>query len=205
MRSFVKKSIQMKMAFMLVAIITVVLAFYGVYQYADIQSARTKELNDLADFTIRRLAENLTIPLWEVDDQWVEETILTEMSDRRIHAISVTGEGDLVKSLKRERENKIAPYNQMPDDDLITRHLEVIKDGEAIGAVEVFITKRYMIAALNREIVKILLTVLALNIIFLTAFSMMLRNIIILPVQRILNIANAITGGDFSRRIEIKK
>ena len=189
---------------MLIAIITVVLTLYGGYQYMDIRSSRTKELNDLADFTIRRLAENLVIPLWEVDEQWVRETIVTEMSDKQIHAISVTGEGNLVEALKRDKHNKPVPFSGKLQDGFITRHRSVLKDNETIGSVKIFVTQQFMIDALNREVLKILLTVLILNFIFLVSFSLMLRKIIISPLNRILTIANAITGGDFSRRIDIR-
>ena len=178
--------------------------FLGSTSTLDIRNSRTRELNELADFTIRRLAENLVIPLWEVDEQWVEDIIVTEMSDKRIYAISVTGEGNLSEALKRDKAGGMEALTEALGDGFISRRRGVLKDNESIGSVELFVTQRYMVEALNREIVKIMLTVLVLNLILLVAFSITLRRTITYPVHRILNIANAIAGGDFSRRIDIR-
>ena len=128
MRHLSKRGIQTKMAFMLIGVITIVLILYGVYQYLDIRSSRTQALNDLADFTIARLAANLVIPLWEVDERWVRETIVTEMADKQVYAINVRGEGDLLEALRRGEENKLVALEDPVPEGFITRHLAVLKD-----------------------------------------------------------------------------
>ena len=204
MNYFDKNSIQPKMAFLLIAVITAVLLFYGVYQYLDIRSSRTKALNDLAHFTIERLAANLVIPLWEVDESWVRETIVTEMADKEIYAIKVTGEGNLFEALGRDEANMIVAMEDLTPKGFITDRREVLKDKEKIGSVEIFVSQKFMVQELNREILKILLTVLILNFVLVLLFSLTLRKIIIFPVSRILQTANAIAGGDFNQRIAIQ-
>jgi len=204
MRYFGKNSIQTKMAFLLIALITVVMILYGIYQYLDIRSSRTKALNDLAHFTIERLSANLVIPLWEVDEKWVRETIVTEMADKEIYAIRVAGEGNLLEGFRRGGANMLVAMEDSTPKGFITQHREVLKDKEKIGSVEIFVSRQYMVQELNREIVKILLTVLALNLVLVLFFTLTLRRIIIFPVKRILETANAIAEGDFNRRIEIR-
>ncbi len=199
-----KNSIQMQMAIILLGIITIVLSIFGLYQYNDFKTRSTRELHDLATFTIGRLANNLVIPLWEVDGQWVREHLIAEMADKRIAAISVHGAGDLSEALSRDTNWQVIDHLSPPDDGFVSRKEDIVKADEILGTVRLSVSSRFMREALNREISKIALTVLALNLAFMVIFSLILRRIIIDPVSRMLGIANAIAEGDFNQRIHIK-
>jgi hypothetical protein len=62
-----KNSIQKKIGFSLVAIITGVLVLFGIYRYFVIKSESLKEIHELATMSTERLAEHLIIPLWDVN------------------------------------------------------------------------------------------------------------------------------------------
>ena len=91
-----KNSIQKKIGFSLVAIITGILMLFGIYRYFAIKSDSMEEIHALATMSIERLAEHLIIPLWDVNRDLVEKTILAYMVDKRIYAIVVKDEtGDM--------------------------------------------------------------------------------------------------------------
>jgi hypothetical protein len=68
-------SIKTKIGLALVVVVTGILTLFGIYEYIDTRAALTKELNDLGDITVSRLADNLILPLWEVDSSWVSKIV----------------------------------------------------------------------------------------------------------------------------------
>ena len=199
-----KKSVQSKLAIFLVTVVTLVLTLYGLYQYNDIKYNLTRTLEEVTANATHRLAENLVIPLWEVDEDWVREIILTEMADKRIQIVRVIGEGNLVQAFQRDENWTPVPMNKTVGEGLFASYRVIRKGTEAIGSVELYSTPRFMFAALQREMIKIILTVYVLNILILLTLSLILGKVVTDPLARILNIANAVAGGDFDRYIDIK-
>ncbi len=79
---FRKTGIEIKIAIILIAITTFILTGFGTYQYFEIRSSLTAELSDLAELTKNRLAENLTMSIWQFNEWQIEQTILSEIREK---------------------------------------------------------------------------------------------------------------------------
>lgn len=86
-----RDSIQIKISVMLIVLTTLMLSGFGIYQYLALRSRKITELTTLAEVVKARLAENLTVPLWDYDNEQVNKVILSEMRERCLYAILVRG------------------------------------------------------------------------------------------------------------------
>ncbi len=207
------KSIRKKIGFNLVLIITCILAMFGVYRYFVIRSESLRELHDLANMTIERLAEHLVIPMWDIDADLVEKTILAYMMDKRIYAIIVKDEDEVFfQGRKRDQHWKIVETEREVSGDFLTRSKEIVSAGdefgrvneETLGRVEIYITPKFVTAELSQEILKTMITMLILDIAaFILAWFVTLD--ITRPVAKIVKIADAVANGDFSQDIDLRQ
>ncbi|MEZ4528332.1 MAG: methyl-accepting chemotaxis protein [Desulfobacterales bacterium] len=202
-----KKSIQFKIGVSFILVITLVLAAFGIYQYRDTRSEYEGELSSLAEHTVGILAENLVIPVWDMHDVMIGETIRTQMRDPRIYAVSVTDEMDRkIKEIVRDSASGglTEPEKDMPvPDGCISHSQEIIRDGKKIGTITLWITKKLMTERLRHEIVKISVTVMVLYLSILCLMSFVTFTVI-RPVIKVVKTANALALGDFAQEIEIR-
>jgi len=89
--------------------------------------------------------------------------------------------------------------------DFVVRKRDVLHKGNPIGSVKLYITKKFMRSELKRETIKLFLTVLILSVSLLFFLSLMLRKIVIRPINSMLEVADAIAKGDFSQDIKIRQ
>ncbi len=212
-RTLYKNSIQKKIGYSLVAIITCILALFGLYRYFAIQSEAMREIRDLATITIERLAEHLVIPMWDIDKEQVEKTILAYMMDKRIYAIIVKDEeGNAFLGRKRDSNWQITETQTVHAENLLTRSTEIFSSGEEfgrinsekLGTVDVYITQKFVTTELQSEVIKTVLTTIIMDIAALTLIWFVTLSII-RPVGTIVQIADDIANGDFSQDIDIRQ
>jgi len=202
-KKYWKNSIQRKIGFSFVAIITGILMLFGVYRYFVIKSESMKEIHELATMSIERLAEHLILPLWDVNRDLIEKTIFAYMMDKRIYAIVVKDEiGHIFEGKKRDSDWQIIETDSDILGDFITRKKDVVSRDEKLGRVEIYITQKFMTAELLREVMKTMFTIIIMDIAALTLVWFVTLSIT-RPVAKIVEIANAITDGDFSHQIDI--
>lgn len=201
-----KNSIQKKIGFSLVAIITGVLVLFGIYRYFVIKSESLKEIHELATMSTERLAEHLIIPLWDVNRDLIEKTILAYMMDKRIYAIVVKNEADTLFAGKNRNDDwqKIVDTHHEIIGNFITRRKAIMNGNEQLGHVEMYITKKFLSDELRQEITKTILTIIIMDLAALILVWFVTLSIT-RPVSKIVDIANAIADGDFSHKIEIRQ
>lgn len=198
-----KNSIQKKIGFSLVAIITGILILFGIYRYFVIKSESMGEIHELANMSIERLAEHLIIPLWDVNRDLIEKTILAYMMDKRIYAIEVKNEVDMLFAGKyRDEEWRIVDSTGDLSGNLLKRSKVIMNGNEKLGRVEIYITPQFMADELRQEVMKTMLTIVIMDLAALSLVWFVTLSIT-RPVAKIVEIANAIGDGDFSHEIDI--
>ena len=197
-------SIQTKIGVSLIAIITSLLIVFGMYQYFTIQTDLTQELNDLAATSVARLAEQLNKPIWDMDLAQVEKILLSYLGDKRVFAILVMDEqGKPLTGKKRNEQWQIIKAEEAIAGNFIKARQEIVQNEKNIGAAEISLTPKFMVAKLRQEMSKIFLTTVVLDIALLLFLTITLRKMLIQPLNRILKTANAIAVGDFSQEAAI--
>jgi signal transduction histidine kinase/CheY-like chemotaxis protein len=200
-----KSSIKTKIGITHILIIAGILTLFGIYQHLGKRFTITRELNEMAGMTIIRLADQLMLPLWEVDTKWVNKIIASEMMDKRVYAIYVSGEGGIAEGKKRDASWQLADARYDISGDFIIRSRKIIWKNKTIGSVKLYITKRFMIEELRQEAVKMLLTIILLVVTLFAFLSFMLHKSIVKPINNILGFAHAIAEGNFSWNLKIKQ
>ena len=210
---FYQNSIQKKIGFSLVAIITCILTLFGIYRYFVIQSESMREIHDLVTITIERLAEHLVIPMWDIDKDLVEKTILAYMMDKRIYAIVVKDEEEkFFQGRKRDQNWQIVETESEITGNFLTKSKEIVSSGEEfgrvnnekLGSVEIYITQKFVTTDLYREVIKSFVTIVIMDIAALSLIWFVTLSIT-RPVAKIVKIADNIANGDFSQDIEIRQ
>ena len=102
---FKKNSIQTRLGLSFVAIITGILVIFGAYQFYEIQSGSITELHKFSETTSIKLAESLVYPIWNMDAEVIQKTIISAMLEKRIFAILVKEDDETLLEGKKRNED----------------------------------------------------------------------------------------------------
>jgi predicted Zn finger-like uncharacterized protein len=199
-------SMQVRISAILIVITTVILFGFVVYNYFGAKSKMDKELNDFAKVTSTRLSKNLVEPLWAVDEKQIEDSLNSEMMEKRIYAVIVIDrETDVVfLGKKRDSDWNVIKADGNIKGNFIKSRGKIARDKEAIGDVDVYITRKFMQDELNQSVIKISITVIVLNIAIFLAIYFLLRRAIISPIMKLTEVADRMSMGDLNVRVDIK-
>lgn len=166
----------------------------------------TQELNAISDRIISRLAENLFLPLWEVDSQWVNKIISTEMKDKQVYAIFVSGEGNILAGKMRDADwQPVDAVNDIETDEYIVRDADILRDDELIGNAKIYITREFMKAQFKDEAIRTAFITLAIVIFIIIFLVLMLNKIIIGPLAQLVNVVKAVSKGEYSHNVQFSQ
>lgn len=182
---------------------TLIMTGFAVFSYLETKSKMNNELSHLSEITIDRLAKNLVIPLWELDRNLAEKTLRSEMMEKRIYAIIVREiDGKTVFSGKKRDNNwGIADIDPETEGNLlknevhkfdIIKTVEVMKEDDILGVVDICFTSKFMLEELNRFIFRMALSLLIINAALLVTLYISIKQLLILPVHHIVNGLNHI-------------
>ena len=201
------QSIHIQLGFSLLAIITVMLSIFGVYQYEKTRSDSLRELHELDGVIQARLSEYLIFPLWNLNFELIERTLLAEMQEQRVYALivkEVSNEAILKGKIRNRQWEIIDVETAVPPDNLLVSHCDILNEGEKLGSVDIYLTTKFMHDRLRRDIEKSILTIITLDIALLFVLFVALRHLLISPITHILQMAKAIAAGDFRQDIQVR-
>lgn len=198
------RSIQTKIGAALIAIITAILGAFGGYQYLTTKTQLTIELQELAIISASRLAEQLTEPLWNYDPLQAEKILRSYMSDKRCYALLIFDPKEQVfKGVQRDAAWQVVDLQEAVTGKFVTASQEIGRDNKQLGRVAVYLTSRFMTERLTSELVKIGVTIIILDLALLACLILVLRRLIIRPINHLLASTTVIAQGDFRQEIQI--
>lgn len=200
-----QSSIKSKVIISLLLVIFALLAAFNAYEYRVHRTDFIWELEARGDQITARLAINLIVPLWEIDDDWVTKIIDSEMIDENVYAIVVRGEGQLLEGKKRDRHWHPVETSETIIGDFISHSKDVVRNQEIIGTVTIYMTKQFMENRLRQEAMYAILTTLLLGLFLILFLILRLNKIIIQPLQDVLATAKFIAKGDYKHDITIQQ
>ena len=192
-------SLRTRIIFSLLVIVIIGLAPYELFNYLQIEQRLTQELESQADRKILRLKDNLIIPLWELDEDWIAKMISIEMMDANTYAIQVSGDENLFVSRIRDDHWQWVPGDRraVTGDDIIERQQDIIHDEAKIGEVSLYLSKRSLKSELNNEAQATVLRALTLMLLIVLFLGGTLNQLVIKPLFKILKIVKGITAGHY--------
>jgi signal transduction histidine kinase len=200
------RSIKARIIITLVVIVVSILALFEIYGYRVERQLFTRELEEFAQRKISRLADNLSFPVWEIDDRWVDRIIDSEMTDQNVYALTVRGDGGLHAG--KVRDGQWRAVDTAAHDftgDLISLNRNVVYGNEKIGVVAIYLTRKFMEERLREKAVYGGVTAIGLTVFLVIFLVLFLNRVIIRPLRDILAGAKAVGEGDYSRDITIRR
>ena len=201
-------SVQAKIIFITILIITIILGAYAVYDINRSQALVDKDLNELAKVTAQKLESNLRIPLWNLDSDLVSDTVIAEMLTKDISAILVFDSNgyDLVSGRQRSSNWDVLEasrnYKPVKDSDDLRREALITYKNQTIGKVIVYVSKSFKKKELKSSMLALVLTLLLLDVTILLVLWVVMTNILRKPITLLSDAATQISRGDFNVNID---
>ncbi|MDH5552031.1 MAG: ATP-binding protein [Nitrosomonas sp.] len=200
------QTLKLRLIVLLTLVVVIFMATFEAFNHYKDKDEANYYLEELSDRTVLRLSENLVLPLWEVDSDWVRRIIHTEMRDHRIQAITIKGDGGLRISKARDSEGFIVKNSHHKTAlNQIYRKKEILHNQEPIGSVEIYVTRQFMLKSLTKELIDTVITTTLLIFLMIGFLILALNKIVIKPLLQLLESTQAVAGGDYTHQIKIKR
>ncbi|NDV25566.1 hybrid sensor histidine kinase/response regulator [Desulfovibrio sp. JC010] len=199
--------VQTRIGILIVVISLISFVVSGAYDYSSMRNNMLKELNQKADGLVERLSESLITPLWNVDQAAINRILLSEMNDKRIKAILVTEDnGNNVFAGKiRNEEWHIVSFKSWPIGKFVKRKAEISIMNQPIGAVEIFLSPKFIDDELYQSLLNSLLRTMMLVVLINLALFVTMRRILISPIAKLSQTARQISlDKNYSSRVQIE-
>ena len=205
MFKLITNNIKIKIILLLLITTTLIATLFSVYQYTQQRDSLEEKLEIIADRKIQRLSQNLVIPLWEIDDNWINKIVDTEMQDRELYAILIKGEGGLSFGKQRNEEWKtIETVNQI-EGAFVKRSSAILYNSDEIGDVTIYISNKFIEKEIKSDAINHFYSTILLVFFLIISLYILLNHFIFHPLKSILHTVEAITHGDYTRKIELNQ
>lgn len=185
-----EKNITQKVMINLVISIVLIMTIAGSFYYLSEKEKAIGHLHRKADTVSNRIANSLVYPLWNFSNEEIEKTFSLEMSDENIVAVILRNERNqlLTGKIKDAGGNIVeyapsATHDRTLKSDIFSVNKKVIKNREALGEVELFITNHYLNQDLQKLVFWIALLTLALSILIIIVIFFSVKKIILNPLE----------------------
>jgi len=202
--------IKTKIIINLLLVVIAILSLYAWKEYQEIKHVAYLKLEDKRVRTLNRLAENLELPLWEMDEVWVEKVLRTEMPDLFVSAIIVQGEeGMLVSVLRDQGKGDVLNKLLLNDNNDLFYSQSIVREGDIIGVVKLYLTDRQIVLQLRQHLYQTMVNMLVLGGVIIIVLGMVLTRMINRPLARLLKAVQSLAKGldgvalDINRKDEL--
>ena len=199
------KHIEKTISLSLIMATTIVLGIFGacqcLYVYLDLRS----ELRHFASISMKHVSEQLVIPVWSVDVEQAEKIVASYMDDERVYAVIVKDQGgEILSGMMRGQDRQLIPATGDIAGSFVYDAQPILYADGVIGTVEMYLTKEFMRRGLLVEILKIILTVIVLDVMLVISQLRILRRIFVQPFNHMFATAKKIAGGDFNHDFPVR-
>ncbi len=183
------RSISYVLTISLLGMLFIVMLAMGALQYFTYSHTALRELNNKADEHITRLADILSVPIWNFNTRTIEQigSVFTQYDGvNSLTIVDATG-STLFSAIK----------NPSPGD-IIIRERDVFYDGEVVGHVKVELTLREYAQGLRRTLSTTALAIGSAGLAIALCTGMLLRIFLRRPLAILLTSIDKVSKGDSS-------
>lgn len=187
----------------IVAIVLVIMGVYAGFTYFSTKAEMERTLDQAAEITAQKLSKQIREPYWALDDDLIKESLTAEMLNPEIIAINLLERDGktIYKGLKRSGEGVLVENMAPLDSGLTSKRMDIVRDHEMIGSVEVFFTDKYMKDEFRETMLTILIIMVVLVVAIVLLVSYIFQKMIIRPILELTTLANRISMGDLDTEI----
>ncbi len=192
-------SIQNRFIVLLVMVVSLVLSAFGAYNYHDSQAQKLQLLDAELAAALGRLTRSLPDALWRFDSNLLHTLVDSEMGAADVLGIEVFNEqGHSMYLASSERAGKPWSPAQMPPD--IERSVRLSFEENQVrhplGVVRIYATTQAIRANVQRELVRLVGVMLALNVLVTLALLVGLRVVVLRPLFAVRDALEHIASAD---------
>ncbi len=195
--------LQRKLNLILIFTVTVFFSGLGFLYYSEAESDMNNELSELADFLAKNLAESLAISLHDCDEMSIRKITDSAMLEKQVSAIRLkSGLGMLSSDVVRDDDwNVVRTSGEISGNYYYLKTEDIVKDGEKLGVIEVYVTSRFMRKKLDDSVVRIFAAFVILGVLLFSVLFLSIRKWMIFPVRRLAGSVRAIALGQLYREV----
>jgi HAMP domain-containing protein/DNA-directed RNA polymerase subunit RPC12/RpoP len=199
------KSLKIQINALIVCLVVIVMGGYAGFNYYSAKAKMEKQLQYSSDIAAQRLAQHLREPFWALDDDILKQTLASEMLDRQIFAINIIDRDgkSVYMGFKRDDNWQMIPSKNSLNGDYTVRRLNIVRENDKIGAVEVYLTDKFMKEDFQRSMITIAIIVAILVLAIIFFVSLIFQKMIIQPIANLAALADRISMGDLNVEIPI--
>ncbi len=193
------KSLNVKINLIIIVTVTVIFLLFGFIEISIDYSELNKKLYIDLSNSAKRLAQQLSIPVFDYNHEQVEKYILTEMQDRNVYKVIVHDaiDNSIIAGKMRDRQwniKKISLSDNMSS--LSNKKLLISLNGENIGAVTVYFTDKFIKEQIVSKILNRITILIFLLIITVITLAIVISIVVVRPITRLENIFQIISQGN---------
>jgi len=202
----IKFSIKTKITASVLFVVISVLGTHAGTLFFQTQYFLNSDLEHRSERIMQRLTENLRLPLWELDKNWVYKILLTEMADEDVYAISVIGAENLNVAMMRNQEWQIVRGNppEIIQKGFIVKQTKILRNNEEIGQLRLSLSKKLVVQQLKQGVFKNLISTAILITSIVIFLALLLKWIVIKPLHTISTAAQAVARGHYEDKLIVK-
>jgi PAS domain S-box-containing protein len=162
--------------------------------------AQSKKTDNLAD----RIQLIVSLPLWNLDRDYLQELVSQELKDPELSAIVILNQNNELfvgKTRKEATDNELTDLTSIAQPRLASAIRTIKRDGQKIGTVKLYATETYINKELSRDLMFQLFQGLfmLLSISYLVYLGM--NRIIVVPLIRLSEVTSKLEQGKLYTRI----
>lgn len=175
-----KQNIGLRTRLMLVVALLVVVIFSGylAFNYFELRNNLRGELTAVADSTATRLARQLAAPLWSINEQQVNATLESEMSQVELDGVEIVDPVDGRVLFARSRGGVKTGVSLAEQAVIEARQTVITEAGEPIGIAVVHISQAFMHTTLMSALGQRAMELLVLGILLVLSHFLLLQRVL---------------------------
>ncbi len=198
-RSYGMRSLRNRFVLLIVLITSLVLGLFGLVSYLDSSARLQQQLDRQIDAMATRLTVSLPPVVWRLDNLQVEKTVVSELGAPEVVAIDVLDDSRAL-IYRAHREGRTQSSAAKPVQADIERSFALRFDNagtvENLGSVVIHASRAPIHESLRRELVRLVLLTVALNLTLIAALYFTLRVTVLRPLSEVRDALQDIAAAD---------
>ncbi len=203
-----KRSLSIKVNVIIVLVVSITFLVFGAFELWQTKSKTESNLNQSLSIITERLANTLIPSLWTVNKEGMALFVRSEMEDKNVYAVLIRSSLDDALILGRVRD-ETWQLRDVTESDIIEAYihqtLPIIRGDEELGAVEVYLTDKFLNQQINSNITSLIIKITLLLLFIVMTLAIIINNNVSHPVQKLMQDVEIIAAGNLKQPIDASR
>lgn len=201
---FSRMSVPLSIIIAFVIVASILLLGFGII---DFKLEKNRQLNNLhkeLERTVEELKSNLSLPVWNYNNDQIDSIIESAMSNQNIYGIVVTISENIYLRARGDDWQIITPDTTFSSDGLLAYKRDILFSGQQIGAIELFGSTRLMEENLRMTFLSVMSFITIFVFVIIVGLYLVLHAMVLKPVMNIEQYAGTVRSNKGKKGLRIK-